>query len=369
MATDNLFNDNWLKLQQQYWEGLAEMGRKAMGLDVPEQNPWEAAPWNAAPWQSAMEQWWKTLSPAAPDPSKVFMDRLMEQGKAYFATVERLTRGLTWGADASAGWEALNKTFEDMQRVLTGDPNAFGSGVGGGQADATMRRMLGFWEMPLDNWQRMMSSLSPLVPGDLLRNMPHDQVKDSVDRMLSAPGLGYTREEQAQYQDLVRRTLDYQRALQEYMGFFGKLGIKSIERLKDFIQARADSDEPIDSARTLYDGWVGCCEQVYAEEVGTPEYARIHGRLVNAQMALKQRMSVMVDEALGAMNMPTRSELRTLQDRMQETRRENKQLRRELDAIKRRLSEPTAVATRAPAAPKKKPAPRKKVAVQKAPAE
>jgi hypothetical protein len=56
-------------------------------------------------------------------------------------------------------------------------------------------------------------------------------------------------------------------------------------------------------------------------------------------MALKQRMSVMVDETLGAMNMPTRSELRTLQDRVQETRRENKRLRRELDALKRELGQ------------------------------
>jgi len=347
MATDNLYNDSWLKLQQQYWEGLAEMGRKAMGLDAPKQNPWEAA----------LDQWWKTVSPAASDPSKVFMDRLLEQGKAYFATVERLTRGLTSGSDASVGWDALNSTFADMQRAFTGGL----SGIGDGGADDAMRRMLGFWEMPLDNWQRMMSSLSPMLPGDLLRNMPHDQVKDRVDRMLSAPGLGYTREEQAQYQDLVRRTMDYQSALQDYMGFFGKLGIKSVERLKALIQARADSGEPIDSARDLYDSWVSCCEAAYADEVSSPEYARIHGRLVNAQMALKQRVAVMVDETLGAMNMPTRSELRTLQDRMQETRRENKHLRRELDAIKRRLGEPSLVAARAPAMPKKKAVARKKV--------
>ena len=357
MANDNLFNDNWLKLQQQYWEGLTEMGRKAMGLDAPKHNPWEAA----------MDQWWKALSPAASDPSKLFMDRLLAQGKAYFATIERFTRGLTSGNDTSAGWEALNKTFEDMQRAFTGGLGGFGSGYGSGEANDGMRRMLGFWEMPLDNWQRMMSSLSPMMPGDLLRNMPHDHVKDSVERMLSAPGLGYTREEQAQYQDLVRRTLDYQNALQEYMGFFGKLGIKSVERLKEFLQARVTSDEPVDSARTLYDSWVGCCEEVYAEEVSTPEYARIHGRLVNAQMALKQRMSVMVDETLGAMNMPTRSELRTLQDRVQETRRENKHLRRELDAIKRRLGERPLIAASAPAAPKKKVVARKKVAAKTGP--
>jgi class III poly(R)-hydroxyalkanoic acid synthase PhaE subunit len=356
MANDTLFNDNWLQLQRQYWEGLTEMGRKAMGMEVPQKNPWEAA----------MDQWWKAISPAASDPSKAFMDRLMEQGKAYFATIERFTRGLADADGAVNGWDALGKTFDDMQRAFT-------EGVAG---DESMRRMLGFWEMPLDNWQRMMSSLTPAMPGDLLRNMPHEQVKEGMERMLSAPGLGYTREEQAQYQDLMRRGLEYQRALQEYMAFFAKLGVKSVQRLRDFVQTRAESGEPIESARTLYDNWVACCEAVYGEEVSTPEYARIHGQLVNAQMALKQRMSVMVDETLGALNMPTRSELRTLQDRMQETRRENKRLRRELDGIKRQLAgRPLAAAsaplqppaTAKPAPPKKKAAPRKKAAAKAGP--
>jgi class III poly(R)-hydroxyalkanoic acid synthase PhaE subunit len=166
--------------------------------------------------------------------------------------------------------------------------------------------------------------------------------------MLTAPGLGYTREEQAQYQGLMRAGIDYQRAFQEYSTFFNQLGIKSLQRLRDQLQQRAESGATIDSARGLYDTWVGCCEAVYAEEVATPEYSRLHGRLVNAQMALKQRLSVMVDESLGAMNMPTRGELRTLQDRLQETRRENKQLRQELDRIHETLATlPTAPATSA----------------------
>jgi BMFP domain-containing protein YqiC len=119
---------------------------------------------------------------------------------------------------------------------------------------------------------------------------------------------------------------------------------------------------------------VGCCEQVYAEEVKTAEYARISGRLINAQMAVKQRMAIMVDEALGAMNMPTRSELRTLQDRLQETRREYKALRHEVEALKRQLGtsaagpRPALVSTTAakPAAPKKAP-PARKVTPKPAP--
>jgi peptidoglycan hydrolase CwlO-like protein len=80
-------------------------------------------------------------------------------------------------------------------------------------------------------------------------------------------------------------------------------------------------------------------------------------------------MSFIVDEYLGAMNMPTRRELRTLQDRVQEARRETKRLRSELDALKRQIGG-TATAT-APAAtpvatatPAKPAAPRKKAATK-----
>lgn len=349
MSNESLFNDNWLRLQRDYWEGLADMGRKAMGLN----DGLRQAQTN--PWQAAMDQWWRAVSPAAPEPARDFMQRLLDQGKSYFGMVEQMTSGLGGADSATTGWEALNKTFDDMQKAFTG---------GAGDRDDALRGMMGFWELPLDNWQRMMSSATPMMPGDLLRNMPHDAVKGNVDRMLAAPGLGYTREEQAQYQDLTRRSMEYQRALQEYAGFFSQLGYKSVQRMRDFVQEQAEQGKTIDSVRTLYDRWVACCEDVYAEEVATPEYSRIHGQLVNAQMALKKRMSVMVDENLGALNMPTRSELRTLQDRLQDMRRENKQLRRDLDAIKRRLpaQPPARIATGNSAAPaaKKKTAARKK---------
>jgi class III poly(R)-hydroxyalkanoic acid synthase PhaE subunit len=270
---------------------------------------------------------------------------------------EAFTRELTDAAGQGAGGPAgIGRTLEEMQRAFAG---------GYEQGDEALHKMLAFWELPYDNWQRMMSSLSP-IPGDLLRNMPHDQVKENLHRFLSAPGLGYTREEQSQYQDLVRRTLAYQKALQAYLGFFSGIGVKSVDRMRVTLDGLQKEDRAIDSARTLYDTWVGCCEAVYAEEVQTPEYARIHGELVNAQMALKQRMSFMVDEALGAMNMPTRAELRTLQDRLQETRREQKALRHELDRLKRQMGAGKSTAAPAPPpAPRTAPAPRKKAAVRK----
>lgn len=342
MTQNAFFDDSWLKLQRDYWDGIAQLGRQAMNAG---QANTGAGSQTSAPWLAAMDQWWKAMAPAANDPTKDFMKRLIDQGQVYFGMVEQFTKGVGDTSDAAQAWETLNKTFDTMQQGFSGS---------GFDTSDTLKRTLAFWEMPLDNWQRMMSSLSPMMPGDLLRNMPHGGLRgplqEGLDRMLSAPGLGYTREEQAQYQELTRSGMDYQRAFQEYAAFFNQLGVKAVQRLRDLMQNKSDSGETIDSARGLYDAWVGCCESVYADEVASPEYARLHGRLVNAQMALKQRLSVMVDESLGAMNMPTRGELRTLQDRLQETRRENKRLSSELELIKQKLAtlpaDPAASPTR-----------------------
>ena len=353
MTNAGTFPNDWLEIQRKYWEGWTDLSRKATGATAPTANPWEAG----------LDHWWQAVSPAAPELARDFMSKIMDQGKAFFALADGYTKNLAampgtgLGAGAGDGWAALSRTLEDMQK-------AFAGGLQGG--DEASRRLMAFWELPYDNWQRLVSSLS-LVPGDALRNMPHKH----LNQALSAPGLGYTREEQAQYQDLMRRGIEYQQAMQEYLQFFSGLGTKAVGRMRDFMEAQ---EKPVESARALYDSWVSCCEQVYAEEVKTAEYARISGRLINAQMAVKQRMAVMVDEALGAMNMPTRSELRTLQDRLQETRREYKALRHEVEALKRQLGNgggprpalvrttptpPAPTPPSRPAAPKKAPAARK----------
>jgi class III poly(R)-hydroxyalkanoic acid synthase PhaE subunit len=339
MSEKGLWNNDWLDAQRKFWQDWTDTSSAALAGRQSAANPWEGA----------LDQWWQAVSPAAPAASREFLERIMDQGRNFLRITDELTRNLGSGAQAAGDWNsALEKTFSNLQQ-------GFGAAPDG---DDAWHKVMAFWEMPFDNWQRMVSSLS-LTPGDALRNMPHDQVKESLNRFLSAPGLGYTREEQSQYQDLIRRSVDYQKALQEYLQFFSNLGFLSVERMRKTMEKLRSGDKRIDSARGLYDTWVGCCEAVYAEQVMTPEYARIHGKMVNALMALKHRMTVMVDESLGSMNMPTRSELRTLQDRLQETRRENKALRREIDAIKAELSAPAARTPRSPSSPRKAPVRRK----------
>ncbi|MFQ5936933.1 MAG: poly(R)-hydroxyalkanoic acid synthase subunit PhaE, partial [Acidiferrobacterales bacterium] len=91
------------------------------------------------------------------------------------------------------------------------------------------------------------------------------------------------------------------------------------------------------TARELYDVWVDCCEDVYGDYVATDEYAELHARLVNTLMALKRHAGAIIDEVLGAMNMPTRREVNTLHHRLQQMRREGNAMRTESAALKEQV--------------------------------
>jgi class III poly(R)-hydroxyalkanoic acid synthase PhaE subunit len=353
MTEQKFWNNDWMAVQQKYWENWTEMSRKAMGMAQPAKSPWE----------QGMEHWWQAVAPAAPDVSQDFMGKMMEQGKQFFRMAEDFARNLQANGGTADWNDVLNKTFSDLQQSFAGTMQPGG--------DDALHKMMAFWEMPLDNWQRMLSSLS-LVPGDVLRNMPHGGPQENLNRFLSAPGLGYAREEQGQQQKMLRLLLEYQKAMQEYMQFFSNLGLLSVDRMRQRVGKAVEDGETIDSARALYDNWVSCCEEVYGEQVMTPEYAQIHGHLVNSLMGVKKQMGAMVDEFIGALNMPTRAELRTLQERMQENRREIKQLRAEMTAMKAQMAgQPAAGQGAARATPKsaaRKVAPKRKTAVKKAPA-
>lgn len=307
MSNNTFWNDDWMDTQRRYWEQWTDMQRQAFGVKQPPANPW----------QQSMDHWWSAVQGGVPSGGQDFFSKIMDQGKLFFQMAEQAMK-------AAGGQENPTDAWARLLASMTG-------GLQQTPANDTFKQATAFWEMPLDNWNRMASAMSPL-PGDTLRGMPHDGIKANIDRILAAPGLGYTRENQAQYQGLTRAVMEYQEALAEYSLFFSSLGEKSVRQLQHKL-----GDTPVESARQLYDAWVGCCEEVYAEEVMSDDYARMHGRLVNALMELKNRWGEILNESLSAMNIPTSGDLRTLQMRMQEQRRENKTLRSEVSILRREI--------------------------------
>ncbi len=325
-------NPDWTEFQRKYWEAWSELGRQTLDAVTPQ-------PTGANPWAQALDHWWKSVSGSAPPQIEDFYSKLIEQGKAFY----RLSEGMTRGFDsASTSGQRFMDWRQETEKALAGMKEAFtGSGA---QAHDLMRQVMAFWEMPLDTWQRTASSLS-VLPGDFLQNLKLEDVErvseaidDRLDRFLSVPGVGYTREWQEQLQQHARLWLDYQRAHQRYVSGFSQLGLQSVERFEGKIKELSAAGKAVGSARELYDLWVDCCEEVYGEYVSTDEYATLHAELVNNLMQVKRHAGALIDEYLGAMNMPTRREVNTLHRRMQETRREGKAFAAELAGLKEELS-------------------------------
>ena len=323
---------DWMEFQRRYWDALGALNPAA---DEPSS---ARATEHVNPWASALDTWWKSVAPNATPPVQDFYARLIEQSKFYFDMAERMTPALQ--ATAATG-ESVSQWQTALQSMLETMREAFSRS--GAKLNDPTSELTGLWELPLENWQRMASSIS-LTPGDLLQgintvalNRVTERVHEHLDQFLSAPGVGQMRERQGQYQKLTRLWIDYQRALQDYVRAQAEIGVKSVERLQQRLGALGEENKTLDSLRAVYDTWVDCCEEVYADYVTTDEYAQVHGAIVNALMALKKHSQMMVDEVLGALNMPTRREIETLHSRFHLMKRDNNALRAELEAVKEQL--------------------------------
>ncbi|MCG5511311.1 class III poly(R)-hydroxyalkanoic acid synthase subunit PhaE [Ectothiorhodospira lacustris] len=310
MADSNPFNpEDWMEAQRKYWSAWMDMSRKSMGGSEGTTN-----------WGNGLDQWWKTASTGMPLSGNDALEQMMNVGRGYFSMAENLYRGNNGQQNAA---EAVNKWLDQMSNAFQGFTN-----MPGASKDAKA-----FWQMPLDTWSRATSSFMPM-PGDFMQALrpparaPYgDAVQEQLDRFLSVPGVGYTRESQEQYQNLAKLMVNYQQAMQNYQGAFNKVGMDSIDRFRARLDDAGRQDKPITSMRTLYDEWVDVCEEVYGEFVMSEEYAKIYGEMVNSLMAVKRQGTRLMDEVTESLNMPTRREVNTLHRRLQESRREMQALK------------------------------------------
>ncbi len=77
---------------------------------------------------------------------------------------------------------------------------------------------------------------------------------------------------------------DLAAALTELGGLWGEMAQDAAQHLLGRLEAMGDGGNAPD-ARALYDVWIDCCEQAYAETVRTERYARAWGRALNGVLA------------------------------------------------------------------------------------
>ncbi len=358
MSNANDWTESWMNSQQNYWKAWADLAQR--GMKAPE------APKN--PLADGLAQWWQTVSPMAPPTGRDVFDKLMDVSKGYFSLAERFMSGAQ--AKPDGGMEAINGWLDGMQKTWS-DWSQMGSAFKPESMfqPNQFKGLTTFWDLPMDTWNRLAANVMPM-PGDYTHAFQQNgaqPMQDQINKFLSVPAVGYSRESQEQYQILAQRQMDYMAATQAYQMAFGKLGMESTKGFQTALQERVKEGKPISSLRELYDQWVEMSEAAYAEFVMTEEYQTLYGRLVNTLLALKQQMARMVDQTLEAMHMPTHAEISTLQCRQQELRRDNLKMHKELKAIQAQLEAMRQSMLQMQAAPKasapaEEPAPEKAAA-------
>lgn len=302
----------WGDAQQKYWQSWLDLTRQATG------QPPETA---KTPWAQGFELWSKFLGEAAPTETRDWVAKLAEVNKGYLLIGEQiwkmLTRSKDGSADPAAWWQSVSQGLKQMQETLTADA---GSGKDPWAGFAAM------WGLPLDTWRRVYSACSTL-PGDVekaLRGVGAvEGAEGPVQRLLSLPSIGYTREGQEEIQRLQQNWLEHAKAIREYNQVLTGIAVKAIELLgRRLFEKFGKPGETPETLRAFYDLWVDCGEEAYAEAAHKPAFIEAQARLVNTLMAVKRQEQKMVDEILTALNMPTRRELDTSHRRVHELRRQ-----------------------------------------------
>jgi class III poly(R)-hydroxyalkanoic acid synthase PhaE subunit len=321
---------DWQEAQRRYLDAIAAFGKAAGGAD----------PLN--PWAGALDYWWKSIAPAVADSEKAIFGNLVNQSKTFFGLADQFGKMMAAAAQGKDG---------DWKTIFEQHLDAMKAGMAGAPCPPPATQALGsFWQLPLDTWERTLSSLSAM-PGDMFKGFKGEAPPPDAERFPSIPGIGYTKEIQDQLQRGARLWAEYQKALTEYQALLSAAGARAVDILRERITKLGAGDAKIRSLREIYDLWVDCNEEAYAELVYSQDYARKYGSMVNALMAFKRHAQILVDECLAALNMPTQRGMDTMQKRQADIRRDLRaaetrqkadaeaidKLRRELEALKREM--------------------------------
>ena len=142
---------------------------------------------------------------------------------------------------------------------------------------------------------------------------------DALRGLLDTPAFGYTREQQAQQQALMRAMLDHQQASARYQELLARAQAQGAERMQ---RKLAEPGFEVDSLKAMYDLWVDAVEEAYAEIALSDEFREAYAAQGNTQMRVRQLQRQQVEQWCREAGLPTRSEVDTLGQRLQELRRE-----------------------------------------------
>ncbi len=356
MSESNSWADQWLKAQQQFVGAWSDMANSGTASDTTSQS---------GLWADSFELWRKACAGQTQPEVQTALNKCFDMGKEYFTMAEQVTRNLSEGSNPV---QSVNQWMEQLKQSLQQMSSM--PGFNSTNAGEFMKQ----WFTPGDSWQQMVNTMTPInqamwqFPGMNTSVFNLGETIDPLGKILESPGIGYFREPQGKQQKAVQLAIEYNEANFKFNQAFLRVATESIQGFQQRL-LKMDAGSVPKSLREIYNLWVEVSEEHYAEFAMSDEYQSLYGDMVNRLMTLRKHYSEMADDMLRALNLPNTREVDTMQERLQQLRRETIELKSEIREIKSMLATaPPATRktpTRAKAAAKKAPV-KKKAAVRKA---
>lgn len=250
---------DWLQTQRQYWDTWF---KNLDGEDL------------SQTWTQALDTWWKNVAAMQTPDTQVLFKQWEEQSKQYFQFNDMLSKSFQtfnpvesfenpWLPLQNEAWDAWLKQLQ----------NFFSQG------DA-----MKIWQPQINNWQQGAQQFMDLAK-NFIGSYPE----------FSPPNLDKW---QAQLKQSEQLLSDYQQAQQQYAQLFMDMGMRTNALLRARVEKLLEQPASPSAMRDLYNLWVDCGEEAYAECINTKEYAEVHAQVLNSLLVWHQHSRHVLDEVL-----------------------------------------------------------------------
>ncbi|MFN3311548.1 MAG: class III poly(R)-hydroxyalkanoic acid synthase subunit PhaE [Thermomonas sp.] len=153
-------------------------------------------------------------------------------------------------------------------------------------------------------------------------------LRAQAESMLGLPAFGLTREHQERWQALGRAQLRLQGAQDGWNALLAKASQEAFRRFEAKLAEHEAPGRQLTSVRALFDLWVDAAEEAWTEVALSPEYRRVLGELVNAQMQTRAAAQAIGEQMASALGLPGRMELDSAHRKIAELERALRQMQR-----------------------------------------